>query len=389
MSAKIIPINIMIFMRRILSLLFTVLIFHSANSQERDVQNEQDSLFDKSSKTFLVVPLINNNPAMKTGFGAMGMYFFKVNSDDKLSPPSMASLVGLYSTNNSYIFVPMARLFWNENKNRATFITGTMRVNNNFDYDYNGTNLNLVFSELRYFVSAEYSRRIVGDLYLGALYLGTKTNYKFDKGTDEQNDFTEDFFKQNGITDNFVSSIGLNLSFDNRDYPYYPTKGFDISIRPKLNAEWLGSDNDYIDTDFALKYYHSITSNQILAISINGGFATGDVPFDGYQNYGIRNSLRGYTVGKYKGKNMVASQAEYRWNFYKRWGAVAFAGTGSIWGTDEEELGEETFERQWLPSVGAGLRFMVAPAKKINLRLDYAWGVDGNQGLYFGVMEAF
>ncbi len=27
--------------------------------------------------------------------------------------------------------------------------------------------------------------------------------------------------------------------------------------------------------------------------------------------------------------------------------------------------------------------------KKINLRLDYAWGVDGNQGIYFGVMEAF
>jgi len=27
--------------------------------------------------------------------------------------------------------------------------------------------------------------------------------------------------------------------------------------------------------------------------------------------------------------------------------------------------------------------------KRINLRLDYAIGVDGNQGLYFGIMEAF
>lgn len=27
--------------------------------------------------------------------------------------------------------------------------------------------------------------------------------------------------------------------------------------------------------------------------------------------------------------------------------------------------------------------------KRINIRLDYAFGVDGNQGLYFGVMEAF
>jgi hypothetical protein len=32
---------------------------------------------------------------------------------------------------------------------------------------------------------------------------------------------------------------------------------------------------------------------------------------------------------------------------------------------------------------------MVSKEKKINIRLDYAVGVDGNQGLYFGVMEAF
>lgn len=352
-------------------------------------KTDQDTSFNASSKTFVAVPLINNNPAMKTGFGAMVMYFFKINPDDKTSPPSIVTFTGLYSINNSYIFVPMAKLFWGENKNRATLITGTLRVNNNFDYDYEGTDLNLVFSELRNFLTMEYSRKVVSDFYLGILYLGTKTLYKFDKGTDEENDFTEDFFKKNGITDNFVSSIGLNISFDNRDYPYYPTSGFDISIRPKLNAGWLGSDNNYIDTDYALKYYTSITSNQILAISVNGGFATGDVPFDGYQNYGIRNSLRGYTTGKYKGQYMIASQAEYRWNFYKRWGAVAFAGSGRVWGTDDENEGEKSFGKNWLPSIGGGLRFMVSQKKRINIRLDYAWGVDGNQGLYFGVMEAF
>jgi len=32
---------------------------------------------------------------------------------------------------------------------------------------------------------------------------------------------------------------------------------------------------------------------------------------------------------------------------------------------------------------------MISREKKINLRVDYAIGVQGNQGLYFGVMEAF
>lgn len=367
----------------------TIVAFMLLTASSFAQMNEQDTAFDASSRTFVGVPLINNNPAMKTGFGGMGMYFFKMNKDDELSPPSMVSLVGLYSTNNSYFLFPMAKLYWNENINRATIVTGTMRVNNNFNYDVEGEDVNLVFSELRYFLSMEYSRRVVSDLYLGVLYLGTKTGYLFDQGTDEENDFTEDFFKQNDITDNFVSSVGLNISFDNRDYPYYPTKGFDISIRPKLNAGWLGSDNDYVDTDYAFKYYTPVANKQVLAVSVNGGFATGDVPFDGYQNYGVRNSLRGYSTGKYKGRNMIAAQAEYRWNFYQRWGAVGFAGTGRIWGTDDENDGEKSFTKNWLPSAGGGFRFLVSKEKHINLRLDYAWGVDGNQGLYFGVMEAF
>jgi outer membrane protein assembly factor BamA len=366
--------------------LILLLCFYFANVKAQETK-EKDSVFDTSSKTFLVVPLVTNSPVMKTGFGGMGMYFFNLKSKDTISPPSLVSLYSIYSTNKSYIIAPFGRFFWNEDKNRASIGTGTLRVNNDFNYNEQGNNLQLVFSEIRNFVTLEYSRKIINDFYLGILYFGTKTKYKFDQGTEQENDFTREFFQQNGITDNFVSSIGLNFSFDNRDYVYYPTKGFTFSVRPKLNASWLGSDNDYVDTDYKFSYFHTLKNNQILAFNLSGGFAFGDVPFDGYQNYGIRNSLRGYEAGKYKGKNMVALQAEYRWQFYKKWGAVFFGGTGSVWGNDNN--GEEEFERNWLPSGGLGLRYMVSKAKKINLRLDYALGVDGNQGLYFGVMEAF
>ena len=369
-----------------LQLVLLLLIIGTATSYGQQTK-EVDSTFNEASKTFLVVPLITNSPVMDTGFGGLGMYFFKIDKDDKASPPSLASLYAIYTTNNSYIFTPFGRFFWNEDKNRASFGVGTLRINNDFTYDEQGNDLRLVYSEIRYFITAEYSRKIIGDFYLGMVYLGTKTKYKFDQGNGQENDFTRDFFAQNGIADNFVSSIGLNLSFDNRDYPYYPTRGFTFSIRPKLNRAWLGSDNDYIDTDYKFSYFNSLQDNLILALNISGGFASGDVPFDGYQNYGVRNSLRGYEAGKYKGRNMIASQAELRWRFHNKWGGVVFGGTGSIWGN--ENNGEEEFERTWLPSVGLGLRYMVSKEKKINVRLDYALGVDGNQGLYFGVMEAF
>ncbi|HSR59735.1 MAG TPA: BamA/TamA family outer membrane protein [Robiginitalea sp.] len=346
-----------------------------------------DTTFNEASKTFLAVPLVSNSPVMKTGFGGLGMYFFKADKEDTESPPSLVSLYAIYTTNNSYIFTPFGRFFWNHDKNRASLGFGTLRVNNDFIYDEQGNDIRLVYSEIRSFVTAEYSRKIVHDFYLGLLYLGTKTNYKFDQGTDAENDFTREFFAQNNIADNFVSSLGLNLSFDNRDYPYNPSRGFTFSIRPKLNATWLGSDNNYVDTDFKFSFFRSLRDNLILAMNVAGGFASGDVPFDGYQNYGVRNSLRGYEAGKYKGRNMIASQAEFRWRFYDKWGAVFFGGTGSVWGN--ENNGEEEFEKKWLPSAGLGLRYMVSKEKKINMRLDYALGVDGNQGIYFGVMEAF
>lgn len=365
-----------------------VVVFFFSISIIAQEDKEIDSTFNESKKTFLVIPIISNNPVMKTGFGALGMFFLKVDKEDTESPPSLVSLYGIYTTNNSYVFAPFGKFFWNEDKNRATVGTALMRINNDFLYEDadNGQDIRLVYTEQRKFFTAEYSRKIIGDFYLGMLYLGTITNYKFDQGTDEENEFTEEYFKQNGIEDNFVSSLGLNLSFDNRDYPYYTTKGLSASLRPKFNAGWLGSENDYVDIDYKFSFYHAFKQNKILATNLSGGFAFGDVPFDGYQNYGVRNSLRGYETGKYKGPNMVALQAEYRWRFYRRWGAVFFAGTGSVWGNEGET---EEFKRDWLPSAGAGARFMISREKKINLRLDYAIGVDGNQGVYFGVMEAF
>ncbi len=80
---------------------------------------EQDSLFDRSSKTFVAIPIINNSPTMKTGFGGMGMYFFELEAEDSISPPSIISLVGLYTTNRSHVFIPMAKLFWKEDNTVA------------------------------------------------------------------------------------------------------------------------------------------------------------------------------------------------------------------------------------------------------------------------------
>jgi len=360
------------------------------NKKPKKERTSVDSAFNKHSKTFTAIPIINNNPTMKTGFGANAMYIFKIKKEDTLSPPSMVSVMGFYTINKSYVFVPVASLYWNKNKNRLFFGAGTVGVHHDHTYNEGPDSLggiSLVWKELPTFFWVEYSRKIVGKLFLGVSFSGSKVHYKFNQGTDEENEFTEKFFEKKGITDNFTSSLGFVVAFDSRDYIYYPTSGYQVSIKPKFYQKWLGSDNNYIDTDIRLIGYFKLRSNMVLASMLTAGISSGDVPFSGYQSYGMRNNLRGYPSGKFRGKYMATAQAEFRWRFYRRFGAVVFAGTGSLWGDETEDY--VFSERSWLPSAGLGARFMISKVKKLNVRLDYAIGVDGNMGVYFGMMEAF
>jgi hypothetical protein len=54
-------------------LIFIFVLFVNLNISAQE--KEKDTLFDKESKTFMVLPLVTNSPAMKTGFGAMPMFF--------------------------------------------------------------------------------------------------------------------------------------------------------------------------------------------------------------------------------------------------------------------------------------------------------------------------
>jgi outer membrane translocation and assembly module TamA len=74
-------------------------------------------------------------------------------------------------------------------------------------------------------------------------------------------------------------------------------------------------------------------------------------------------------------------QAEYRRILYKRLGGVLFAGAGSVFGTPGESL-------VWRPNAGLGLRFQLSKKQKLNVRLDYGFGVR-SQGFYLTFGEAF
>ena len=98
---------------------------------------------------------------------------------------------------------------------------------------------------------------------------------------------------------------------------------------------------------------------------------------------GINDAFRGYFTGRYRDKVSLTVQAEYRWQFFKRWSAVAFGGVAEV-ARDFDQFSTDNL----LPALGVGVRWMAAEKNRINVRLDYAVGKDDGY-FYLSVGEAF
>ena len=126
--------------------------------------------------------------------------------------------------------------------------------------------------------------------------------------------------------------------------------------------------------------YHRLSDPLVLAWEINACAKDGRIPLWDT----CRLTLRGFPITQYLSRQSLQAQAELRWRFHKRWGAVAFAGAGRV----NDSLGGNG-EDETIPSYGVGLRWMVLESQRINIRVDYARSDDGNSAWYLSVAEAF
>jgi len=89
-------------------------------------------------------------------------------------------------------------------------------------------------------------------------------------------------------------------------------------------------------------------------------------------------TLRGYTQGEYLAPYMSSFEVEERIHLGNRWRANVFVGIAGLYGSEEGTAPS----RSSLPTVGAGLQFILKPVQKMLASLEYAQGVEGNHGVY-------
>ncbi|TMI62550.1 MAG: hypothetical protein E6H07_14120 [Bacteroidetes bacterium] len=343
-----------------------------------DGQSSDTAVKKKKERSIAAIPMINYNRTQGIIVGALVSKYYKLNNKDTISPSSNTGIFGMYTGQKSYIVLGFSKLYFAKDRWRVTAAAGTMDINFQFYleepaastgnfYDYS-SKANLLVLQVQ--------RNIFKRLYFGPTtsFIKSTTTFGF-----------PDVSGKDSVSKSTLNNIGYIISNDTRDHVQNPTRGIFLNFKNQFYRSWAGSDYEF--ERYLLTYNQFIKLNKkddkkILALRASLNIATGDVPFEGQTVVGS-DDIRGYSQGQYRNDQVYTLQAEYRWNFYKRWGLVAFAGVASA----VEKLSDIP-DNDILPGVGAGIRFKMLPKEKVNIGIDGAVG-KGDYSITFRIGEAF
>jgi outer membrane protein assembly factor BamA len=181
-----------------------------------------------------------------------------------------------------------------------------------------------------------------------------------------------------------LRSLGCRLQRDTRSNRFYPTTGTLLDFTADFFSQGLGSKYSFQSYKFNFNKFANLSQKQVLAFDLGFCGTGGKPPFYGNCIYGTNNQLRGYTAGRYLDRYMLVTQLEYRLVLPKRFGLVGFGGIGGV-----APGGDQLFSaRNFLPSAGGGVRFLLSKQYHVNLRADVGFGKDSHTWS-MGVGEAF
>lgn len=330
---------------------------------------------------FVVAPFPISDPLLGSGLVLVGGYLFPLSKKDTVSPTSMVGGGSFYTSNGSWLWAVGSKLYFKQDRFRFTWAFGKAQLH----YDLYGVGnaagdlgLSVPVTQGGKALLVEPLIRISGKLFLGPRYQWRDLNAGLKGGT------LPPAIRINPVElKSRTSALGFHLQHDLRDNQFYPTTGTLADVVGDFFQGTLGSDFSYQTYTFAFNKYSGFAPHQVLAFRVFGCASAGHVPFYDLCLLGMHNDIRGYKAGQYRDKLMFTTQAEYRLELPKRFGVVGFFGVGEV----APDLG--AFNNQNLkPAGGAGIRFTVAKKNHVNLRLDYAAGLQGG-GVYMGVTEAF
>lgn len=181
-----------------------------------------------------------------------------------------------------------------------------------------------------------------------------------------------------------ATGIGLQIDWDRRDSPFYTRKGFQFFLRTAFFHESLGSEYNFSKSELDYRVFVQVFREHVIAFQSVVTLCSGTVPFQLMPKLGGYSMMRGYYDGRFRDKNYLAFQCEYRFSIFWRLGGVVFGSCGEV----APDLGSFQLNRVET-AFGSGLRFNLKKKQNINIRVDVGFDTELNPLAYFLVTEAF
>jgi hypothetical protein len=314
-------------------------------------------------------------------------------ADNEKSTKLSAVNFSIGYTQNNQIILPILSNIWTKKNNYN--LLGDWRYYMYPEYTYGlGGHTSLQNSDRLNYSNIIIHEAVLKHLFNSAVYVGAAYNLNYHWNiteTGNANGQVSDF-KKYGLTKKSVSSgVSINALYDSRKNSINPAEAIYWNIAFCPNATFLGSDHNYQSLTVDLRRYFkpSVSSDNILAFwSYNWFTFNGNVPYldmpstawDAYSNMG-----RGYIQSRFRGKNLLYVEAEYRFGITRNGflGGVVFANAQSVtdWPSDK-------FQTIY-PAVGTGIRLKINKHSNTNVCIDYAFGLNGSNGVFINLGEVF
>ena len=185
------------------------------------------------------------------------------------------------------------------------------------------------------------------------------------------------------------TGITLNVLYDNRENSINPDGGFYSTIVYRFNPRFIANDNGWSSLYLDARKYFQLETQRRNIIALWGMYwaSYGDVPYLNLpgtsMEYNARSG-RGYALGRFRGKQMLYLESEYRFTFSENgfWGGVLFANVQSF---------TEPLTRQFEkvnPALGFGARLKFNKKSNTNLDIDFGFGKE-SFNFYINLGEIF
>jgi outer membrane protein assembly factor BamA len=325
-------------------------------------------------------PYAYYTPETEFAVGGGGIWTFYV-AEDALLRPSRVAFSGYVSTTGQYQLTLEPGVYFSSNRNYARMKLFFGHYVDRF-YGVGNDSPDLGVEEYgseRYGLEMELQ---VPPLLFGQDRTGIIVDLQnFNVIDTKENPYLRDE-SLTGINGGVVVGVGFNFVEDSRDNTFFPTTGIYGQTKAIFYSRTLGSDFTFQNLDIDMRRYLPI-GDRVLGVNVRLNMVGGDPPFFRLPALGGQRLMRGFYEGRYRDKVYTAAQVEYRRYFRPRWGFVAFLSTGEV----AASISDVKLDELRLAG-GAGLRFLINPDEKVNVRADFGIGKDTN-GVYFGIEEAF